>query len=248
MQQQVRGWPFANSKTKRRAMRTASRAPLARLIIAAWEALTRTARRLRAPSGKRRCAQRARRTRAMPGWMMPAETSTTKLLAGGVGLLAAALGVAGWAVARSKGRWSKEPWTEQWDVIEVLTHDHREVEEMFRELSDATDANERRRITDDITIELVRHSVAEESYLYPAVREHVPGGGRLADKEIADHAEIEQILKQLEEADVSDAAFSGLLRRLVEAVRAHIEDEESNLFPKLAAHVTRQELIRLGQK
>jgi hemerythrin superfamily protein len=54
------------------------------------------------------------------------------------------------------------------DVIELLTHDHREVESMFDKLTAVIDPGERRQIADQITIELVRHSVAEEQYLYPA--------------------------------------------------------------------------------
>src|SRR3954453_23622214 len=57
---------------------------------------------------------------------------------------------------------------QQRDVIEVLEHDHREVEEMFAELESlrgaaSDEAKERRKdLADQVTIELVRHSVAEE--------------------------------------------------------------------------------------
>lgn len=51
------------------------------------------------------------------------------------------------------------------DVIEELTADHREVDELF----DRTEAvpargSERRRLLDQLTIELVRHAVAEEQH------------------------------------------------------------------------------------
>ncbi|MEU8346175.1 hemerythrin domain-containing protein [Spirillospora sp. NPDC048832] len=134
------------------------------------------------------------------------------------------------------------------DVIEVLTHDHREVEEMFEELSAATDPAERRRITDDVTIELVRHSVAEEQYLYPAVRQFVPGGDELADKEIADHAEVERVLKELEQADTENSSFTTLVRRLIDDVSAHVQDEENNLFPRLADNAGPDELLTLGDQ
>ena len=49
------------------------------------------------------------------------------------------------------------------DVIELLEHDHREVEEMFAEFDRATDPKERRTIADKIIIELVRHSEAEDA-------------------------------------------------------------------------------------
>lgn len=133
-------------------------------------------------------------------------------------------------------------------MIQVLTRDHREVEEMFSEFSTATQHDRLRRIADDVTIELVRHSVAEEIHLYPAFRRHVPGGYALADTEIADHAEVERVLKELERADSSLASFMTLVRRLIDDVRAHIADEESFLFPRLAEHTTSQQRMELGDK
>ena len=63
------------------------------------------------------------------------------------------------------------------DVIDVLKTDHREVELMFTELEGLfgpdADADRRREVTDNVTIELVRHSVAEEVVVYPRVREKV---------------------------------------------------------------------------
>lgn len=56
------------------------------------------------------------------------------------------------------------------DVIQELTADHREVDGLFDRI-EAVPArgSERRRLLDQLTIELVRHAVAEEQHLYPAV-------------------------------------------------------------------------------
>src|SRR3712207_6893313 len=68
---------------------------------------------------------------------------------------------------------------EQRDVIEILEHDHREVEQMFSELESlrgaSTDEDKERRktLTEQVTIELVRHSVAEEVLVYPRVEDKV---------------------------------------------------------------------------
>lgn len=134
------------------------------------------------------------------------------------------------------------------DVIEILTHDHREVEDMFGKLTAAADAGERRKIADDITIELVRHSVAEEQYLYPAVREHVSGGNDIADRELADHAEVEHLLKELEGADPGGDDFAALTGQLIRTVNAHVKDEEHALFPALAGHASAADLRRLGEQ
>ena len=132
------------------------------------------------------------------------------------------------------------------DVIEILTHDHREVEDMFGKLTAVTDPRERRQIADQVTIELVRHSVAEEQYLYPAVREHVPGGDAIADQELSGHAEVEHLLKGLEQADPDSVDFAALTGQLIRTVNAHVQDEEHALFPALAGHASPADLRRLG--
>lgn len=134
------------------------------------------------------------------------------------------------------------------DVIGILTHDHREVEGMFGKLTAVTDPGERRQVADQITIELVRHSVAEEQYLYPAVREHVPDGDAIADRELSDHAEVEHILKELEEADPDSGDFAALTGQLIRTVNAHVQDEERALFPALAGRVDPAGLRRLGEQ
>ncbi|MGS2640207.1 hemerythrin domain-containing protein [Streptosporangium sp. LJ11] len=137
------------------------------------------------------------------------------------------------------------------DVISILTTDHREVEQMFAELEKlrGTGDHERTRdVTEKVIIELVRHSVAEEAYVYPATRRFVPGGDALADREIAEHAEAEEVMKELEQTDTADARFDELLTRLMSDIRAHIQEEESELFPKLAQHAGPEELRELGGK
>ncbi|EFL19738.1 hemerythrin domain-containing protein [Streptomyces sp. C] len=135
------------------------------------------------------------------------------------------------------------------NVIDELKADHREVERMFSRLRAMTGSGqELRDLIDEFTIELVRHSVAEEQYLYPAVREHVEGGDRMADKELEDHSRVEKILKQLEKMRTDDAQMSPLLQRLMEEVSDHVQDEESNLFPMLQRSCTPEQLDDLGDK
>ncbi|WP_436775895.1 hemerythrin domain-containing protein [Yinghuangia sp. YIM S09857] len=134
------------------------------------------------------------------------------------------------------------------NVVDELTADHREVEEMFHRLELSADAEERRKLAEQSTIELVRHSVAEEEYLYPAVREHLPDGDLVADKELADHAGVEKLLKEWEKTPEHEPRFSELLREISTEVRAHVDDEENRLFPSLAAHCGPDVLDDLGDK
>ncbi|MEU9976390.1 hemerythrin domain-containing protein [Streptomyces sp. NPDC051014] len=135
------------------------------------------------------------------------------------------------------------------DAIAELMTDHREVDEMFARIQAMPGGGqELRDVVDEVTIELVRHSIAEEEYLYPAVRKHVEGGDEIADREIADHGRVERLLKDLEKTDTDDPRTGPLLQQLVQEVTAHIQDEEQNLFPMLRQACTADALNDLGDK
>lgn len=135
------------------------------------------------------------------------------------------------------------------DVLKELTADHQEVEELFDRIQSLPAGDERRRdLLDSATIELVRHSVAEEQYLYPAVREYLEDGHRVADKELADHADIEGLLRELEHRGPQEAEFDHLIGRLVHAVDIHVRDEENRLFPALREVCSAEELAGLGER
>jgi hemerythrin superfamily protein len=135
------------------------------------------------------------------------------------------------------------------DVIAELTADHREVEELFARIEDLPSGSSRRKqYADQVTMELVRHSVAEEMYLYPAVRKHLPGGGELADRELGDHALAERTMKDLESCEADDPQFDMLIAKLMSEVRNHVTDEETKLFPRLREACSAEMLNDLGDK
>ncbi|MFF7856176.1 hemerythrin domain-containing protein [Streptomyces sp. NPDC007904] len=135
------------------------------------------------------------------------------------------------------------------NVVDELVTDHREVEELFGKIADLPPGHEHRKVyADQVTMELIRHAVAEEAYLYPAVREHVRGGDAMADRELEDHAKAEQIMKDLEGCDAGDAEFDRLIGMLMSEIREHVADEEQNLFPLLRASCSPEALDELGDK
>src|SRR5436305_12689379 len=125
----------------------------------------------------------------------------------------------------------------QHDVIEILEQDHREVEQMFAELetlrgASAEEAQSRRKaVTDQVTIELVRHSVAEEVLVYPKVEDKV--SREEAEHAREEHAEAEEILHRLEKLDADDPAFDDELAQLMGEIRHHIEDEDGQIFTQM---------------
>jgi hemerythrin superfamily protein len=139
--------------------------------------------------------------------------------------------------------------TDPHDLISVIVTDHREVEQIFRELETRQGTPEHRRsLADHVITELVRHSVAEEQYMYPAARRYLENGDELADHELEEHAEAEQVMKQLEGIPADDPRFDQLLGDLMKDIRHHIEDEEEDLLPKLQQACSAEDLRDLGEK
>jgi hemerythrin superfamily protein len=134
------------------------------------------------------------------------------------------------------------------DVIDVLISDHRDVTALIGEIWTIKDPMIRRDLTDTAISELVRHAVAEEMYVYPAMRKHLPDGEQAVQHDIEEHKELEQSMKQLEGVDVSTAEFETALRRLESVLADHVRDEESEQFPELRRRVPQEELTELAGK
>jgi hemerythrin superfamily protein len=132
------------------------------------------------------------------------------------------------------------------DAIEVLTKDHREVETMFRGYERASARPKRREAIDKVICELSGHAAVEEQLLYPAVRD-IPGGDEMADEGLREHQQVKEILAELEDTTLPDDAVDARMKKLMESVRHHVQEEEQELFPKMRQHMTGESLEDLGR-
>ncbi|MEX5303466.1 hemerythrin domain-containing protein [Kocuria sabuli] len=134
------------------------------------------------------------------------------------------------------------------DVVDILTADHRDMLELIGRIKETPEADRRRDLADTLIAEVMRHAVAEEMYVYPAVEEHVPNGAEEVEHDKKEHDEIVQVMKRLEDADASGPGFLELVGELEAQLRHHIDDEESDQFPKLRAGIPADQLVDLGEK
>jgi hypothetical protein len=134
------------------------------------------------------------------------------------------------------------------DVVDILTTDHQEMLELLGRIEGTPDAGQRRDLADTVIAEVMRHAVAEEMYVYPAVKEHVPNGAEEVEHDKQEHDEIVQVMKRMEDVDAADPGFMELVRELEAKLRHHAGDEESDQFPMLRAHIPHDKLVDLGEK
>jgi len=133
------------------------------------------------------------------------------------------------------------------DAIELLTNDHAEVEQMFRQIESLPEGDARNELVAGVVRELSVHAVIEEQVLYPAMRERLPDGDSLVEEAIEEHQRAKEALAAIERAD-TPAERDPLLVRLMGDVRHHVEEEETELFPKLRAAFGSEEIREMGSK
>jgi hemerythrin-like domain-containing protein len=148
------------------------------------------------------------------------------------------------------------------DVLDVLAEDHEEIRQVLDELEKgptaATGATEdqlmlRTIMTEELVFEEVKHEEIELACLWPAVREHVPGGDELADRAVCAELEIVALLAELAKLDASQLEFESLLSQFARAAREHFGFEEQQVFPRLRSVIASgalppKEAAELGRK
>lgn len=132
------------------------------------------------------------------------------------------------------------------NVIELLEKDHAEVDELFRRVNLSEKEDSIEALTRQIVHDLSVHAAVEEQFIYPLIRVKVEGGRDLANEAIEEHQEAKRLLAELEKLDAGSADHRATMDKLIDAVRHHVEEEESDVFPKLRDSVNASTLDKLG--
>ncbi|MDQ1922507.1 hemerythrin domain-containing protein [Massilia pseudoviolaceinigra] len=120
------------------------------------------------------------------------------------------------------------------DAIAMLTEDHREVEELFRqyEALGEDDNDRKKKIADQVCTALTLHATIEEEIFYPAVREASGDNEELVDEAVVEHASAKDLIAQLQEMDPEDELYDAKVKVLSEQIAHHVQEEEKEMFPK----------------
>jgi hemerythrin superfamily protein len=132
------------------------------------------------------------------------------------------------------------------DAIELLESQHREVEDLFSEIEDAGDTAAKTALFEELADKLAIHAAIEEHHFYPAVKAE-----RTEDillEALEEHLGIKRVLADLLKTDADDQTFDAKIKVLKETVSHHVEEEESDLFPKVRKLFDKERREALGQE
>lgn len=133
------------------------------------------------------------------------------------------------------------------DPIQLIRHDHQQLERLFRRLEQALSSGEPRQSAAalrDVTRELSIHAAVEEQFVYPALRATAGADGVLFAVE--EHHAAKVLLSELRATRPADPRFETKARLLLRDVREHMQEEERELLPALEKGLEPEQLRELG--
>ncbi len=134
------------------------------------------------------------------------------------------------------------------NALDILKKDHDKVKELFAEYDTLSgDGAKKNEVAQTVLRELELHSRVEEDIFYPALRARSGKEGKeLVKHSVSEHHEIDDLVSELRDTDPSDPDFDDKFQELMEDVEEHIEEEETEMFPK--AQILGKELDTIGKQ
>jgi iron-sulfur cluster repair protein YtfE (RIC family) len=130
------------------------------------------------------------------------------------------------------------------DAVTMLEQDHRKVEQLFAQYQESGDPG----VVEQICTELKVHTTIEEEVVYPVVVKDVPDGKELDKEARQEHKEVEDAIKKIEQAGYDGPEVEKLMQTIIEGVNHHVQEEESEMFPKLQEELGTEALGELGRE
>ena len=135
------------------------------------------------------------------------------------------------------------------DAITLLKNDHDKVKKLLSELETTTERGIKTRTELFATIkaELTVHEIIEEEIFYPELKAH-PKATDIVLEGYQEHHVVDLLMGELEALDVSDEMWGAKAKVMQENIEHHIEEEETEMFPKARQVFDRAELLDLGER
>jgi hemerythrin superfamily protein len=131
-------------------------------------------------------------------------------------------------------------------AIDLLTTQHREVEELFSTIETAPDLEKKIELFELLADQLAIHTAIEEHHFYPAVKAKETKD--LLVESLEEHLAVKRSLSDLLEGNFDETTFNVRIQMLKEQVEHHVEEEEKELFPKVRKSLDSNELISIGER
>lgn len=137
------------------------------------------------------------------------------------------------------------------DAIALLKADHKEVTALFEQVEGLSDTahTSRSKLFKKIDAALSVHAEIEENIFYPALKAKTKLNTEPSNEVFEayeEHANVKSMLAKLESTDPSDDTYNAKLQVLIELVKQHVKEEETEMFKQARELLKKAELRDLG--
>ena len=134
------------------------------------------------------------------------------------------------------------------DAIVLLKNDHKEIRKLFTQFEKAGENAHaaKGKLVDRMIELLTQHTYIENEVMYPRVRALLPEVEDDVLESYEEHHVADVLVTELAVMDPSDERFTAKATVLIENVRHHIEEEESEWFPQVRESLSRTVLREIG--
>ncbi len=115
-------------------------------------------------------------------------------------------------------------------IYEILRKDHDKHRGLLKQLAETEgDSPERRKLWEAFYYDVGAHAAAEEEAFYGPLMEDEDGQPK-SRHSVAEHKELDDIIQELEEMDMSSSGWLTRFKTLRHRYEHHIEEEEEDIF------------------
>ncbi|MCB0995784.1 MAG: hemerythrin domain-containing protein [Acidimicrobiales bacterium] len=130
-------------------------------------------------------------------------------------------------------------------IFEALRNDHDTQREIIARLVETHgDTDERRKLFDELSVELEAHAIAEERHFYvPLMQDDLTQ--EKARHSVSEHKELDDYLEQLRGYDMSGSQWLQTANELRGRLEHHLDEEEHEVFQmagKALSDIDKQDL------
>jgi len=132
------------------------------------------------------------------------------------------------------------------DAIVLLKSDHQEAKDLFKKyekIKEGGSDEQKMDIAKKVCGALLIHMEIEEKIFYPRIRQKIDDND-LMNEALVEHNGAKDLIKQIGQLKPSDPMFDAKIKVLSEQIDHHVEEEETDMFPK--ARSAGIDLIELG--
>jgi hypothetical protein len=110
------------------------------------------------------------------------------------------------------------------DAIALLKADHRKVEDLFEQFEKANGAAAKRKLAQQICLELKLHTMIEEEIFYPAFRGKIDDD--LLNEAYVEHDGAKVLVNDIAMGEPGDDFYDAKVMVLSEEIKHHVHEEE----------------------